>query len=85
MTMIVIAATAVGVALGFVLALVVFAIVTARSWRMVICPKAGKVQLVRCDPRRAAMNVLSGGGQRVAECSCWPERADCDRGCDSQL
>jgi len=71
-----------GVVLGFVLA----AVVGARSWRIVLCPHTRRLELVRCDAKRAALTMVRGGRQRVVDCSRWRDCARCkDRQCELQL
>ena len=75
----------VGIATAFVAALIIAAVVGARTRRTVWCPADGKEAHVRCDPVRAAKAMFSGERDKVSSCSRWPEHEDCDRACEEQL
>jgi len=75
-----------GAVVGFVLGLAVAAIMSARSWQIVLCPHTRKLELVRCDARRAAISMVRNSRQRVVDCSRWRQCDRCeDRACELQL
>ena len=55
--------------------------------RMVItCPENQRAAGVSVDKGHALTTGIAGGTElRLAECSRWPERADCGQGCLSQI
>jgi len=58
----------------------------ARAARIVRCPEGSKPVTVRLDPWYATkMHMLGDRGRRVQDCTEWPGRASCDRGCLVQL
>lgn len=53
-----------------------------RGKRIVTCPETGRPAAVELDAARAAGRSLFGEPDpRVARCSRWPERHDCDQAC----
>jgi hypothetical protein len=74
--------------LSWIPALVVFFVVRRRYTgdRVITCPENGESQVVRLDPRRAAVTSLVGSPQmRLESCSRWPERRDCGQECLAQI
>lgn len=53
--------------------------------RMVRCPESAGPAAVRIDQRRAMLRMFNDACQRVTACSRWPERAGCDRACESAI
>ena len=50
------------------------------------CPTDGSPALVRLHAWRAALDTLRGGSAlRVAECSRWPVRANCNQACVAEV
>jgi len=66
-------------------AILVAAAMIASRHRNVVCPDNGQTVDVSCDPRGAIEAVFVGGHLRVTDCERWPEKADCDHGCEKQL
>ena len=53
--------------------------------RTVACPKDHQRAVVNIDLRHAADSVVDGSPSlRLADCTCWPERANCNQECLSQ-
>jgi hypothetical protein len=58
----------------------------ARICRLVTCPAAARAAMVELDPWYAIrMYTLGNPALRVKDCSGWPERRVCDRGCLVQV
>lgn len=58
----------------------------ARAARIVRCPEGSKSVTVRLDPWHGAkMHMRGDRGRRVQDCTEWPERASCGRGCLVQV
>ncbi len=54
--------------------------------RTIICPETRRWAEVALDGARAAYSEMAGHPEyRLAECSRWPERQDCDQACASQI
>ena len=53
----------------------------SRAERKVICPETGEPAAVRLEATRAATSPFGRPELNLVDCSRWPERADCDRGC----
>ena len=52
----------------------------------VTCPETRDPACVRVDTERAALTGAFGDPDlRLADCSRWPERQDCDQGCLEQV
>jgi hypothetical protein len=77
----------------FLIAVGLFAIAGVRAWRtyrgvhIIQCPETGKPVAVRVDTGHVAMTVVRDDvpDVRLASCSRWPERADCDQACVPQI
>jgi hypothetical protein len=53
-----------------------------RRRRMLRCPATGLTAEVTIDAGHAALTAVPGPPRvRVAECSLWPEREDCEQRC----
>ena len=53
-----------------------------RGRRMIRCPETGLMAEVAIDARRAALTAVPGPPRvRVARCSLWPDRKDCEQKC----
>lgn len=53
--------------------------------RLVACPENRQSAAVRIDARHAALTGVDGNPDvRLADCTRWPERSDCKRGCLAQ-
>ncbi len=53
-----------------------------RKPRLLRCPETGETAAIQIDARHAATTSLAGAPDlRVADCSRWPERADCGQDC----
>lgn len=53
--------------------------------RPVACPKDQQPAVVGIDLRHAAATVMDGSPDlRLSDCTCWPERSQCNQGCLSQ-
>ncbi len=58
----------------------------SKGRRIVICPETNRVANIELDARHAvAMHVVGNLGQKVQECSRWPEHQSCGRGCLTQV
>jgi hypothetical protein len=58
----------------------------AQAARIVRCPAAAKSVTVRMDPWFAVkMHALGNPELRLRDCTEWPQRGECDRGCLVQL
>ncbi len=77
----------VGVGLVYVLMpLALEAYVRFRKMREVTCPETMEQAAIRLDAKHAALTSAMGVTRlRTLNCSRWPERHDCDRGCLNQL
>lgn len=52
------------------------------GWRQVACPENRQAALVHMDARHAAATGVHGHPDlRLCDCTRWPERAACERGC----
>lgn len=57
-----------------------------RGERLVTCPETKRPAAVEVDAHRAARESLAGEPRlRLADCSRWPERADCPQDCLAQI
>ena len=57
-----------------------------RGKRVVVCPETRKYVAVEVDARHAATTAATGRPELVLHsCTRWPERADCDQACISQI
>ena len=72
-----------GTSLLYVLAPIVAGVFARyRKPRIVRCPETGEAVFMRIDARHAAATSVPGPPDiRVAACSRWPEREDCDQAC----
>jgi len=53
-----------------------------RKPRVLRCPETGETTVIQIDARHAATTSVAGAPDlRVADCSRWPEHADCDQDC----
>jgi hypothetical protein len=53
-----------------------------RRRRMVRCPATGLTAEIAIDARHAALTAVPGPPEvRVARCSLWPDRGDCEQKC----
>jgi hypothetical protein len=53
-----------------------------RGERTVCCPETGLAAQVKIDARHAAFSAVPGPPEvRVAECSLWPGRRQCEQKC----
>jgi hypothetical protein len=58
----------------------------SKGRRIVICPETNRAANIELDARHAvAMHVVGNLGQKVQECSRWPEHQSCGRGCLTQV
>lgn len=79
----------------WIAAVVVFAslfVLAARRWksvtetRVITCPETGKREAVEIDPVHRLSHAVAGhDDMRLRSCSRWPERADCDQPCLTQI
>jgi hypothetical protein len=59
---------------------------TYRGQRLITCPETRGPAAVEVNARQAAAKALAGPPRlRLADCSRWPERADCDQDCVTQI
>jgi len=53
--------------------------------RPVTCPENHKPAVVNIDVEHAAASIIDGSADlRLSDCTCWPERAQCNQACLSQ-
>jgi hypothetical protein len=56
----------------------------AQGRRPVTCPETNQSAFIQLDARHAAlMHALGEPMQKLRDCSLWPERAGCGRGCQT--
>jgi hypothetical protein len=69
--------------LGYVVAPIVAGVFFRfRPRRVLRCPETGFTAEVQIDARHAALTAVPGPPRvRVARCSLWPERGDCEQNC----
>ena len=59
---------------------------TYQGLHVCACPADGRPALVRLRAWRAAVNTVRRGSiLHVAECSCWPARANCNQACVGEI
>ena len=69
-----------------VLPLLGFTYVSVRGRRVVRCPSAGGIAVLRLDAAHASIsNLVAVPELRVKECSLWPKRKGCGQGCLRQV
>ena len=80
------------IALLVLAVLVVYLVIAARTWsqvhgtRVVVCPETEKPVAVKVDVGHAVASALwEKADLRVAACTRWPERQDCDQPCVHQI
>lgn len=84
--------TSLFIALVFVAVLLVYLVIAARTWahargtRIVVCPETRLPVAVTVDVGHAVTSALwEKTDLRLASCTQWPERQDCDQPCVRQI
>jgi hypothetical protein len=72
----------VGVAVLYVIAIVVDTFMRFRDRRIVHCPEKNRLARVQIDATLAAMTAVPGPPKlMVQRCAFWPDGAECAQGC----
>jgi hypothetical protein len=67
-------------------ALAITAFVRMRGQRIIVCPETHRAAAVTVDAAHAALSaVYEREDVRLATCSRWPERQNCDQACTGQI
>ena len=71
---------------GVYIGLALRAYLRLRGKRIVVCPETNKPAAVSVDAAHAAVNAMwETSDIRLATCSRWPEREDCNQACTPQI